>query len=81
MNSQIKAIIFDFGNVLLEWDPRYVYQRFFPNDPEGMERFLEEVKFMEWNLLQDKGRPFNEGVTVLSKEFPQYAHRECKPGV
>jgi 2-haloacid dehalogenase len=74
MKSQIKAIIFDFGNVLLEWDPRLVYQRFFPNDPEGMERFLEEVSFMEWNSLQDKGRPFTEGVAVLSKEFPHYSH-------
>jgi 2-haloacid dehalogenase len=74
MTSEIKAIIFDFGNVLLEWDPRYVYQRFFPGDPEGMERFLEEVKFMEWNLLQDKGRPFAEGVAILSREFPQYSH-------
>jgi 2-haloacid dehalogenase len=73
MTTTIKAIIFDFGNVLLEWNPRYVYQRYFPNDPEGMEHFLEEVNFMEWNLLQDKGRPFTEGVAVLSKEFPHYS--------
>lgn len=73
MNSQIKAIIFDFGNVLLEWDPRYVYQRFFPNDAEGLERFLHEVNFMEWNSLQDKGRPFTEGVAALSQEFPHYS--------
>lgn len=74
MSTPIKAIIFDFGNVLLEWNPRYIYQRFFPNDPEGMERFLKEVNFMEWNMHQDKGRPFAEGVSVLSKEFPQYSH-------
>ena len=74
MTSHIKAIIFDFGNVLLEWNPRFVYQRFFPDDPEGMERFLQEVNFMEWNLLQDKGRPFTEGVAVLSQEFPHYSH-------
>jgi 2-haloacid dehalogenase len=75
MNLQlIKAIIFDFGNVLLEWNPRYLYQRYFPNDPEAMERFLKEVNFMEWNLLQDKGRPFIEGIAVLSKEFPHYSH-------
>lgn len=74
MNSQIKAIIFDFGNVLLEWNPRYVYQRFFPNDPEGMERFLSEVNFMDWNLLQDQGRPFAEGVAALSQQFPHYSH-------
>jgi 2-haloacid dehalogenase len=74
MTSKIKAIIFDFGNVLLEWDPRGVYRRFFPDDPEGMERFLEEVKFMEWNLLQDQGRPFAEGVAILSNEFPHHSH-------
>jgi len=71
--SSIKAIIFDFGNVLLEWNPRYVYQHYFPDDPEGMERFLEEVNFMEWNLQQDKGRPFAEGVAILSEKFPHYA--------
>lgn len=74
MTSTIKAIIFDFGNVLLEWNPRYIYQHFFPDDPEGMERFLQEVNFMEWNLQQDKGRPFAEGVASLSKEFPHYSH-------
>ena len=73
MTSQIKAIIFDFGNVLLEWNPRYVYQRYFPDDPKGMERFLAEVNFAEWNLEQDKGRPFAEGVAILSEKFPHYA--------
>lgn len=74
MTTTIKAIIFDFGNVLLEWNPRYLYRRFFPDDPEAMEHFLQEVNFMEWNLLQDKGRPFREGVEILSREFPHYSH-------
>jgi 2-haloacid dehalogenase len=73
MTSPIKAIIFDFGNVLLEWNPRYVYQRYFPDDPQGMELFLAEVNFAEWNLEQDKGRPFAEGVAILSEKFPHYA--------
>lgn len=74
MNTNIKAIVFDYGNVLVEWNPRYVYERFFPNDPEAMERFFREVDFMEWNAQQDKGRSFAEGVAELSKEFPQHAH-------
>jgi 2-haloacid dehalogenase len=73
MTSPIKAIIFDFGNVLLEWNPRHVYQRYFPNDPEGMEDFLEEVDFMNWNAQQDKGRTFAEGVALLSEQFPHYS--------
>jgi 2-haloacid dehalogenase len=72
MTAHIQAIIFDFGNVLLEWNPRYVYQRFFPNDPEAMERFFREVNFADWNLQQDKGRPFAEGVAILSEKFPHY---------
>lgn len=74
MTTHIKAIVFDYGNVLVEWNPRYVYQRFFPDDPEAMERFFHEVDFMEWNAQQDKGRSFADGVAALSKEFPQHAH-------
>jgi len=74
MTSPITAIIFDYGNVLLEWNPRYIYQRFFPNDPEGMERFFKEVDFLDWNLQLDKGRPFAEGVALLSQQFPHYSH-------
>ena len=74
MTSSIKAIIFDFGNVLLEWDPRNVYKRYFPDDPEGMEQFLKEINFMDWNLQQDKGRPFKEGVSLLSEKFPHHSH-------
>jgi len=72
MPTNIKAIIFDFGNVIIEWDPRHVYRRYFPNDTEGMERFLIEVDFMTWNAQQDKGRSFTEGVADLSAKFPQY---------
>lgn len=72
--SNITAIIFDFGNVLIEWNPQHVYNRYFPNDPESMERFFKEVDFMGWNALQDKGRSFKEGVADISARFPQYAH-------
>ncbi len=71
--TQIQAVIFDFGNVLLEWDPRHVYRRYFPNDEAAMEKFLHEVHFMEWNAQQDKGRSFADGVAELSGQFPQYA--------
>jgi 2-haloacid dehalogenase len=74
MTSQIKAVVFDFGGVLIGWDPRNLYSRFFPDDPQAMEEFLAEISFMEWNAQQDKGRPFTEAVAVLSKQFPHRAH-------
>jgi len=74
MTSQIKAVVFDFGGVLLRWDPRNLYSRFFPEEPQAMEDFLAEIGFMEWNAQQDKGRPFAEAVASLSKQFPHHAH-------
>lgn len=73
MPTPIKAIVFDFGNVLIEWDPRLVYRRFFNDEEQAMERFLHEVNFMDWNAEQDKGRSFKEGVADLSKQFPHYS--------
>lgn len=73
MTSQkITTIIFDFGGVLVDWNPRNMYQQYFPDQPQAMEDFLNEINFMEWNAQQDKGRTFTEGAAILSKEFPQY---------
>lgn len=74
MRSQIKAVIFDFGGVLIGWDPRNLYTRYFLDEPQAMEDFLAEISFMEWNAQQDKGRSFSEGVAMLSKQFPHHAH-------
>lgn len=71
-SATIKAIIFDFGNVLLEWNPWYVYRGYFDTE-EAMKKFFDEVNFMEWNTKQDKGRKFKEGVADLSEQFPQHA--------
>jgi len=74
MSSHTQTIIFDFGGVLLEWNPRHLYRRFFPNQPQAMENFLSEISFSEWNLQQDKGRPFAEAVAQLSEQFPEHRH-------
>lgn len=66
------ALIFDIGNVLIKWDPRYLYRQFFQNDKTGMENFLAEIDFTGWNMRQDAGRPFATGVADLCSQFPQY---------
>lgn len=67
------TLVFDFGGVLIDWNPRHLYRKLFPNDPEGMEQFLSEVGFSEWNLRQDEGRPFAEAVAELCDSFPHYS--------
>jgi 2-haloacid dehalogenase len=73
MTNLTKAIIFDFGNVLSLWDPHQIYKDFFP-DNQAIDAFLKEINFFPWNLEQDKGRSFAEGVAVLSAQFPHYSH-------
>ena len=73
MQTPIKAIIFDFGGVLLNWDPRNLYQRYFPDQPQAIENFLAQIDFFAWNAHQDKGRTFAKGNAELIAQFPQHA--------
>lgn len=67
------TIIFDFGGVLLDWDPRNLYRPLFGGDEKAMEAFLEEIDFYAWNHQQDMGRSFAEGVAELSALYPHRA--------
>lgn len=67
----IKNIVFDFGNVLIEWNPRHLYRKVFESEEE-MEYFLSEVCNAEWNRQQDSDRTFAEGIAELVPKFPQY---------
>jgi 2-haloacid dehalogenase len=68
-----RVVIFDFGNVLVEWNPRHLYRRLFPGDPERMERFLAEVCTPAWNEQQDAGRPWAEAIAELVARHPAQA--------
>ena len=68
---KIENIIFDFGGVLVDWNPRYLYLNYFQNESE-MEYFLHSVCTDEWNLEQDKGRSLAEGTLILQKKFPAF---------
>lgn len=67
----IKNIIFDFGGVLMDWDPRYFFKGYF-NDDEKMEYFLENIAQSEWNEEQDRGRSLSEGTEIQVKKFPEW---------
>jgi 2-haloacid dehalogenase len=67
----IKAVVFDVGGVLLDWNPRHLYKTMFDGDDEAMERFLADVCSPAWNLSLDAGKPFASGVAELCERFPE----------
>ena len=68
----IKNIIFDFGGVLLDWNPRYLYKDYF-RDGREMEHFLADVCTPERNSELDCGFPFAEWVRKYRKMCPEYS--------
>ena len=69
--SKIQNIIFDFGGVLIDWNPAYLYSKLFDNKSD-MNYFLENICTPEWNIQQDAGRPLAEATRLLQKEHPKY---------
>lgn len=68
----IQTVVFDLGGVLLDWDPKYLYLKMFKGGIPAMDYFLENICTMEWNIQQDAGRTFQEGVALLTEQYPEY---------
>jgi 2-haloacid dehalogenase len=68
----VKAVVFDLGGVLIDWDPRYLYRKLLA-DEAAVEEFLATVATPEWNAELDGGRPFAEGVAALTRRHPAHA--------
>ena len=50
----IKNLIFDYGGVLLDWNPHYLYDPYF-GDKDKAEWFLTNICTYEWNAQHDNG--------------------------
>jgi 2-haloacid dehalogenase len=67
----IKNIIFDFGNVLIRWDPRFLYRRYFNTEVE-LEKFMQNEWKDEWNENLDKGISLAQNMQLMSEKYPQH---------
>jgi len=67
----ISTIIFDLGNVLIDWNPYLLYRKLFNND-EDIKHFLDTVCTMHWNEEQDAGRSVKDGTDLLVEQFPEH---------
>jgi 2-haloacid dehalogenase len=71
--GRVRAVVFDLGGVLLDWNPRYLYRKLFGGDDAAMERFLAEVCTMEWHHAHDLGVPPEETSPPLVAAHPDQA--------
>ena len=72
-SAAVDAVVFDVGGVLIEWNPRHLYRRLFDGDDAAMELFLTEVCSPAWNLRQDAGRSWADGIAELVSRWPEQA--------
>lgn len=69
--AQPKAILWDFGNVIVRWNPRTLYSKIFP-DAAACDRFLADVCTMAWHIEHDRGVSFAENAETLIARFPEH---------
>ena len=83
------TVVFDVGNVLIRWDARQLFRQLLP-DEAAIDRFYDEVDFSAWNLEQDRGRSFADGIAHIDRHHPHHGHlaraydvrwQEAVPGV
>ncbi|MEX3858419.1 HAD family hydrolase [Paraburkholderia sp. BR10923] len=67
----IKAVVFDFGGVLIDWSPEYLYRELIPDESERR-WFLTHVCSMDWVIRQDGGQPIVEATDELIAQFPDH---------
>jgi 2-haloacid dehalogenase len=53
-----RAVIFDVGNVLYDWNLRQFFEKLVP--AHELELFLRDVVTLDWHNQHDAGRPFAE---------------------
>ncbi|HWK35077.1 HAD family phosphatase [Sphingomonas sp.] len=70
--AQPSAVIFDVGNVLFHWHPRFLYERLIEDD-RALDAFLRDVVTHDWHFQHDAGRPFAETSAELIARFPEHA--------
>lgn len=70
--TTFRAVLRDFGNVIVRWNPRTLYQKIFP-DPVECDRFLSQVCTLAWHAQTDCGVSFAHHFTDPAALWPALA--------
>lgn len=67
----MRNVIFDFGNVLVEWHPERVYGEYFGDEAKAW-WFLRHVADLDWRQRIDAGESINQCIAELQARHPEY---------
>ena len=67
----MENIIFDFGNVLVQWHPERVYGEYFGDEAKAW-WFLRHVADNDWRLRIDAGASTDRCIAELQQRYPEY---------
>lgn len=67
-----KAVVFDVGRVLFQWQLAALFEKLIPDETERA-WFLAHVVTEEWHFQHDRGVPLAEMIPARIAEFPAYA--------
>ena len=68
----VKAIIYDLGGVLVDWNPLHVFDDNYFESEEKRKFFFEQVCTGDWNERQDEGYPIALATEEKVSEFPEW---------
>lgn len=67
----IRAVVFDFGGVLFDWNPHHLYRKLIA-DAHERQWFLDTICTQAWNTEQDAGRSLADATRSLIDEYPHH---------
>ena len=68
----IRAVVFDVGRVLVQWDMRHLFAKLI-DDQEELDWFVQNVVTTEWHFQADAGRALADMVAERKAEFPDHS--------
>lgn len=72
MSDTPRAVVFDIGRVLYDWNLRHLFAKLIA-DPAELDWFLANVVTEEWHFQSDGGRPLAEMLPERMAQFPGQA--------
>lgn len=66
-----RIVLFDLGNVVVDWRPLLLYKQLF-DDPVEAERFCADICNMAWHTEHDRGVSMDDNAAPLIAKYPQY---------